>query len=79
MIVDVTQECVSAAPRIDAVTHPHPSTLNHRQDLVKVNGRVLDPPKLAYGEPKALDPGPSGAWNLRTVGGAMMGWSCLWL
>jgi hypothetical protein len=26
-------------------------------------------PQLGYGKPEALDPGTSGAWNLRQVGG----------
>ncbi|GBF95153.1 hypothetical protein Rsub_07737 [Raphidocelis subcapitata] len=50
-------------------------------DMVTVKGRVLDPPKLAYGKPEALDPGTSGAWNLRSVkfpvAATIASWACL--
>ncbi|GLC53161.1 Protein argonaute-3 [Pleodorina starrii] len=36
-------------------------------ELLKLTGRVLPTPVLAYGNPPAFDVGPTGSWNLKNV------------
>lgn len=41
--------------------------LDVQQQMMKINGRVLPSPKLAYGQPQCVDVGGKGAWNLVDV------------